>query len=411
MKLITRYTLREIFVPFLLALLVFTSLLIVDKVFDLTKYFVEKGVNLWYMVEMLFYFSPAVFVLAVPISVLVGIVTGFGRLAADNEITAMKTAGVGMHKLIVPVVTVTLALSIFMIFFMDYTLPKGNEAYTRLSDNLRRKHPALVLEPDTIMEELSREDKKWSFDSMDPETGRMKSIRIWERVSGSGVPKLITAKEGELEFFAEWTSLKLYDGAMYQASNKNPLKSYVMGSFNEDEIALDISNSLDREQAKRSVPRNMNMKEIKAALVRLNAQLESPRISQDTKKNIRKYRINEYLVELHKKISIPFACLAFGLIGVPLGLMVRRGGRMIGLGVSLGVITVYYVLLTGGEKLSKVGAYPPFLGAWTPNIITLIVGVILVIRTVRETPVRSSRLINKIFPPQNSYETNTEVER
>ena len=298
-----------------------------------------------------------------------------------------------------------------MIFFDSYTLPKGNEAYTRLSDNLRRKHPALVLEPDTIMEELSREDKKWSFDSMDPETGRMKSIRIWERVSGSGVPKLITAKEGELEFFAEWTSLKLYDGAMYQASNKNPLKSYVMGSFNEDEIALDISNSLDREQAKRSVPRNMNMKEIKAALVRLNAQLESPRISQDTKKNIRKYRINEYLVELHKKISIPFACLAFGLIGVPLGLMVRRGGRMIGLGVSLGVITVYYVLLTGGEKLSKVGAYPPFLGAWTPNIITLIVGVILVIRTVRETPVRSSRLINKIFPPQNSYETNTEVER
>jgi len=152
LKLITRYTLREILAPFLLALLAFTSLLIVDRVFDLTKHFVEKGINPWYMVEMLFYFSPAVFVLTIPMAVLVGIVTAFGRLAADNEITAMKTSGVGMHRLIAPVVIITFALSIFMVFFMDLTLPRGNDAYSSLNMELKRKHPALVLEPETIME-------------------------------------------------------------------------------------------------------------------------------------------------------------------------------------------------------------------------------------------------------------------
>jgi len=409
LKLITRYTLREILAPFLLALLAFTSLLIVDRVFDLTKHFVEKGINPWYMVEMLFYFSPAVFVLTIPMAVLVGIVTAFGRLAADNEITAMKTSGVGMHRLIAPVVIITFALSIFMVFFMDLTLPRGNDAYSSLNMELKRKHPALVLEPETIMEELSREDKKWSFDSVDSETGRLKSIRIWERVSG--VPKLITAEEGELRFFEEWTSLKLYNGDIYQADNKKPLKSYVMGSFDEDEIFLEVSGSLGEEKREYDVPRNMSMREIRTALKGFRKQLEAPGTSEATRTHIRKYKINNHLVELHKKMSIPFACLVFGLIGVPLGLMVRRGGRMIGLGVGLGVITLYYVMLTAGEKIAKVGAYPPVLGAWTPNIVTFVIGIVLIIRTVRETSVRSSRVIDKLFPSQTSYGTDTEVKR
>jgi len=402
MKIIVRYTLREILAPFFMALLAFTSLLLVDKVFDLTKHFVEKGVNPWYMVEMLLYFSPATLVLTVPMALLVGIITAFGRLAADNEITAMKTAGVGMHRLIVPVVIASLILSIFMVFFMDFTLPRGNKAYTRLSVDMQRKHPALVLEPDTVMEEMASEGKKWYFKSMDTKTGRMKSIRIWERVAG--IPKLITAEEGELLSFEGWTSLKLYNGIIYQADKEDPLKGYAVGSFTEDEVILDISGSLDRERETSSRPRNMSMKEIKQGLKGLNEQLESPKTGQETKSYIQKYLIPEHRVEFHKKVSIPLACLAFGLIGVPLGLMVRRGGRMVGLGVGVGLITLYYVALTAGEKLAKVSAYPPLLGAWTPNILTSVAGIILIIRTVRETPIRSSRFINKLFPPKTPYQ-------
>lgn len=397
MKIIIRYTFREILEPFFLALLAFTSVLLVDKIFDLTKFFVEKGVNPWYMVEMLFYFSPAVFVLTVPMAFLVGIVTAFGRLASDNEITAIKNAGVGMHRLIVPVVTVSLVLSVFMVLFMDFTIPRGNKAYTSLSNDIRRKHPALVLEPNTIMQEMSGEGKKWYFKNLDPGTGRMKSIRIWERISGT--MRLIVAEEGELKFFDEWTSLKLYNGSIYQSDRKDPLKGYVVGNFNEDDIILDISGSLDRDQETQLGPRNMSMKEIRVKLEEFIEQMKSPNITPG-KKDFTQFLINGHRVELYKKISIPFACLAFGLIGVPLGLMVRRGGRMIGLGVGVGVITLYYVVLTAGEKLAKQGLCPPSLGAWTPNILTFIAGMILIIRTIRETPIRSSRWINKLFPPK-----------
>lgn len=400
MKIIVRYTLLEILSPFLLALLAFNGLLIVDKVFDLTKYFVEKGVNLFYMIEMLFYFLPAVIVLTVPMAYLVGIVTAYGRLAADNEIIAMKTSGINMSKLIIPLVIISFFLSIFMVFFMDITIPAGNKAYTKLNFEIRRKNPMLVLEPGNIMEEMSREDKKWYFESIDPKTKRLKNIRIWERASG--VPKLITAEEGELHFFDKWTTLKLYNGTIQQADADNPKKNYVLGKFAQDEVYLDISSSLDKSEDDILDPRNMSMKEIREELKKIQEKLASPNVSREMKKYIRKNELNVYLVEYYKKTSIPFACLAFGLIGVPIGLIVRRGGRMIGLGIGVGLIIIYYIFLTGGEKISKAGLFPALFGAWTPNILTMIMGIILIIRTIRETPIHSSKLINKLFPPKDS---------
>jgi len=398
LKIFTRYSLSQIIEPFFLALVAFTSVLLVDKVFLLTKYFVEKGINPWYMVEMLFYYSPAALVLTVPMAVLVGIVTAFGRLSADNEIIAMKTAGVSMQKLISPVVITTLILSVFMVFFMDFSIPKGNQAYTRLYTDIRRKHPALVLEPDTIMEEMSSEGRKWYFKSMDEKTGKLESIMIWERSGDS--PKLVTAKEGELRFFNQWTALDLYSGNIYQADPKNPLHGYSTGNFTKDELILDIARSLDKDERVSAGPRNMSMKEVKDELKKLNEELQSPLTRDYVKEYIQKYQLNEYLVELYKKVSIPFASLIFGLIGVPLGLIVRRGGRMVGLGVGVALIIVYYVLLTIGERLGKAGVYPPFLGAWTPNILIGIAGIILTIRTIREAPIRTSKFISKLFPKE-----------
>lgn len=412
MKIITRYILREILAPFFMALLAFTSLLVINKVFNLTKYFVEKGVNPWYMVEMIVYFSPAVVVLTVPMAFLVAIVSAFGRLASDNEITAMKTAGISTYKLIVPVVGVSLALSIFMVLFMDFTIPRGNKAYFKLNTEIRSKHPALVLEQDVIMEEMSSEGRKWYFKEIDPKTGRMKGIRIWERViGGSGTPKLITAEEGELRSFSEWTSLKLYNGTIHQFDRKDPTKSYVVGSFAEDEVILNISGSLDKEQEVRDRARNMSIKEIKEKIKKFRGEMATLSSESGRKKIIEKTWLPEYRVELHKKFSIPFACLAFGLIGVPVGLIVRRGGRMVGLGVGLGIITLYYVFLMGGERIADAGIGPPFLGGWTSNILTCIAGIILIIRTVREAPLHSSRLINKLFPPKDTYETDQEERR
>jgi lipopolysaccharide export LptBFGC system permease protein LptF len=145
----------------------------------------------------------------------------------------------------------------------------------------------------------------------------------------------------------------------------------------------------------------MSIKEVKEQLRKLYEEIASPFTKDYIKEYNVKQLIPECLVELHKKISIPFANLAFGLIGVPLGLMVRRGGRMVGLGVGVALIIFYYIILTVGEKLAKTGSIHPFLGAWAPNIITSLIGVFLIIRTVREVPLRSLKLIRVLFPSES----------
>ena len=90
MKILTKYTLKEFIPPFFLGLFCFTFILLLDEIFKLIKTFVQKGVSPWYLFELLIYILPATLVVTIPMATLVGILLAFGRLSADNEITAIK---------------------------------------------------------------------------------------------------------------------------------------------------------------------------------------------------------------------------------------------------------------------------------------------------------------------------------
>ncbi len=98
-----------------------------------------------------------------------------------------------------------------------------------------------------------------------------------------------------------------------------------------------------------------------------------------------KRQMNKYWVEIHKKISLPFACLVFVLIGAPLGIMAKRGNMGTAIALSLGFFILYWVFLIGGEDLADRKYMTPFLAMWTPNIIVGIGGLVLVWRAVKET--------------------------
>ena len=85
-------------------------------------------------------------------------------------------------------------------------------------------------------------------------------------------------------------------------------------------------------------------------------------------------RINEYLVEIHKKLSIPAACLIFALVGAPLGALIRRRGAAVSVGISLFFFWIYWMFLIGGEELADRGYIPPLLAMWAPNLVFALVG-------------------------------------
>lgn len=114
---------------------------------------------------------------------------------------------------------------------------------------------------------------------------------------------------------------------------------------------------------------------------------------------------NQYLVEIHKKYSIPFACLVFVLVGAPLGIMSRRGGFGIAATLSLGFFVLYWAFLIGGEKLADRTILSPFLGMWAANILIGLLGVYLTVRVGRETLLINWGALRRFVPRRWREET------
>ena len=376
MKLLTRYTLKEFFPPFLLALICFTSILLLDEIFRLTKLFVSKGVSPHYLVQLLIYVLPATLVVTIPMATLVGILLSLGRFSTDNEITAMKSHGIGFHQILLPLLAISSLLTIFDFFFMDYALPRGNIAYVALKHDISRRHSAFVLEEGVVMKELEREGKLWLYESIDPDTGRLQDVKVWDSI-WPGQPRFVNAREATVGFEKGQAWLTLYDGETYEPV-ADSTDGFRVTAFAEDRIALDFTETLERTQYESKSTRNMPLVKLKNHI----SELEGRLIQQQSKPQLDKLRYAQ--VEYYKKFSIPFACFVFGLIGVPLGLVVKRSGKMVGFGIGLGLVLVYYLLLQVGQDMGRSGFVPPGFAVWLPNLVIGVLGSGFAMRVILE---------------------------
>lgn len=384
MRILARYILKEFFPPFIIALICFTFILIFDDLFRLTKLFVQKGISPLYLIELLTYVMPATVVLSLPMAALVAILLALGRLSTDNEITAMKAHGVAFHHLMLPLLGIVVVLSVVDLGLMDYALPRANLAYATLKRDIQRHNPAFVLEEATVMKELEREGKLWMYESTDTKSGRMQNVKIWDSI-WTGRPRFSHAQEGTLGFEDGRAMLTLYDGLTYEPTTDNP-DGFRVTKFQQQRLALQLTEDLERGEFRNQTPRSMSITQLGAFVNTLEKAVKTSQNPDFTRSKLRFAQ-----VEYHKKFSIPFACLAFGLMGVPLGLMVKQGGRMIGFGVGLAVILAYYLLLQIGQSAGLNGVLSPALGMWLPNIVIGAFGIALSIRMIGEGTLRTWR--------------------
>ena len=343
-------------------------MLIFNDLFRLTKLFVQKGVSPLYLVELLIYVMPATVVLSLPMAVLVAILLSLGRLSTDNEIVAMKAHGIAFHQLMLPLLGIAVVLSVVDLALIDYALPRANLAYASLQRDIRRHKPAFVLEEATVMKELETEGKLWMYESTDKESGRMLNVRIWDNI-WSGRPRFSDAQEASLGFENGRAMLTLYDGLTYEPAT-NDLGEFRVTKFQQQQLALQLTEDLERRAFQNQNPRSMHISQLKAFIGTLRSTAPN---SKNPEYILQKIRSAE--VEYHKKFSIPFACFALGVIGIPLGLMVSKGGRMLGFGLGLAVIVVYYLLLQVGQNTGMNGMLPPAFAMWLPNIVIGVLGI------------------------------------
>lgn len=420
--------------PFFGSFFILMFLFILQFIMKFMDQLVGKGLSGAVIAELMMLNLAWMVVLAVPMAVLVATLMAFGGMASANEITAMKASGMSLFRMMVPVVAASLVITYAMIEFNNKVLPEANHRSKTLTIDIRRKKPTLTLIPGLFNQDMPGYSMlvRKTF----AESNNFEGVTIYDH-SDPNKNTMITAQHGSLSFSSDYRKLvmDLYDGEIHELDYAKPnlyrivkfhrqrltthaegfdfersgVNAFTRGdrelSSGEMLYMVDSLYSLIAEIQKRitgytqgltdklllgSVPegspqknfwRNVeqysNMKS-QMMFYRNNIESEISNIEFQQK------QIREYLVEIHKKYSIPFACFVFILVGAPLGVMARRGGFGVAASLSLGFFLLYWASLIGGEKLADRQFIEPWVGMWIANIVIGILGVFLTYKIGKE---------------------------
>ncbi len=357
MRILRRYILKELSGPFLTSFVIFTFGLLTGNIIKLADLIINKGVDFLSVCKLFLYMLPWLFSFTVPMAVLTGTLLTFGRLSADNEITAMRASGISLYRLVFPLVTAGLIISLISYELNDWILPRLRFESRKLVAQIGVKNPAAYLEAGTFIKAF----KGYIVFIYGIENNKLTNIRIYQPQEGRPT-RTIIASRGEIIYLPEKdvVRLKLMNGTSDQPDPKDPTNFYKL-NFETYYMTLDLKEGRNTKIGKKKS--DMSIAELNAEIKKLSAEGIKP---------------TPLVIEIQKKISYSFASLVFILIGVPLGLMARRGERTIGFGLSLCVIVLYYLLLLGGEALTIKGILFPIVGIWLPNIVCGTLGPVLI---------------------------------
>jgi len=347
-KILDRYITKEVMSFVALAVAALTIMIIMQTLFELTDMLINKKVAWPYIVKLLAYRLPAFLVVTFPISLLASSELAIGRLSTDSEITAMRAGGISLRRIMIPFITAALAISILAFLINDYIVPEANH----ISQNIIRE---IVLKkgPPNIMRNVffrDAENRYFYINRLDEENMIMQDIMVYE-MTQEKFPRTITAKSGK------WVvdTWKLENGTIYNYDEEGKI-TYEMSFTNMDII---VKEDLQKFFKNQRTAQEMSSKELRQQIDILQ------QAGVDTK---------NFEVDLYLKYSIPFSGLIFVLLGVPLGLRVKRGSKATGIIISIVLVLLYYIFLSTTRSMGRGGMLIPFLAAWLPNIVFGILG-------------------------------------
>jgi len=368
-----RYILIELLFPFLFGMGLFTSLgLSIGTLFDLVRRVTESGLPLAIAVKILLLKMPDFIMLAFPMSMLLASLMAYSRLSSDSEIIAMRSIGVGIYRLIVPALIFSALITGIAFFFNDQVTPAANkEATATLERAVNQDRPPMqerniiypeygkVRQPDgneqTVLTRLFYAEE---FDG-----SNMKGLTILDRTQ-AGVNQVVTSESATWNIGSN--TWDFYNGTVYLIAPDGSYRNIVR--FKHQQLSLpraplDMANR-DRPYGEMSIR---------------DAQeyLKIVTLGGDEKK-IRKLK-----VRIQEKMALPFVCFVFGLIGAALGVRPQNTNKATSFGVCVGLIFSYYLLSFLTSSMGIWGILTPFLAAWSPNLLGLTAGTLLLVQSSR----------------------------
>ena len=428
-RLLRSYILRQHLVPFLLGFGVVTFILEMDVLVDYLDLVVNRGVAPGVVLQLFALSLGYIVALSAPCAVLVSVLMTFGRLSQDNEITAMRASGVNLASVLLGPLAAAVLLAVGLTLFNNHILPETNHAFANLLIDIGRMRPTVKLQEGVFITDFP--GYNLLVRSVNGRTNEMRGVTIYQTNPGGGPPTTILAQRGYLTYTPDGRDaiLELKDGEIHEippdpggsrhyrrltfrthiihiAGAGGVLEHTVRESRGDREMSardlmtergslmtqynaglaaregrlrsLGVSGGALRELAPERAPwteqvraawdralhRSDALDRIAAGSPQLRTELDLWKIERD---GLRR-RIAALSVEIHKKVSLPAACVVFVLLGAPIGMRVRRAGPAVAF-VSIAFFLFYYLCLVGGEELANRLLLPAWLAMWLPNIV------------------------------------------
>ena len=374
MRILDRYVVREVIPPFLIALLLFTFVLIIPFIIDVAEQMIAKNVPPGMILRLMATLLPSTMALTVPMALLIGLLVGLGRLSADREVVVMMACGISPYRLLQPVLVFAVVCWGLTSWLLLKGMPDGNQRYRELTQEIVydraegevrsrvffEDFPNMVL----YVHEVPLDGRGW-LDVLAADT------------SNASSPVIYLARRGRMVIDREAKTIHmvLEDGERHTTKLDDPT-AYEVAHFESTTMSLDSSSVFPRTGPQRG-EREMSVEDLSALIGELRSNGQSP---------------HRPIMEIHKKFSVPISCFVFALLGVALGASHRKDGKLGAFVLGIAVIFTYYVMMSGAEQLAKGFWIPAWLAMWIPNVVLGAAGVFLLVRRARwaDQPIRIS---------------------
>jgi len=354
-KIVDRYIYRELLYPFFFGVAAFTLILAGGGVLPgLVGEASRFGIPFDKVILLLLYKLPEMMVYTFPMAMLLATLLAFGRLSGDSEITALKAGAISFYRLIRPALLIGLLVSLITFTFNDFVVPLSSQKAKELKE---------------ITHNEKTGEARTNVNLTEYEKGYLKRITYAKTLSGHIMQEIAVSEFEQGQFrrviFAKKAIWRqdggwiFIDGILHQFALDNPESVYVV-TFKEEEINLDVKPAELAEDNKD--PNTMNYRDLRRFI----------KLKQRTGTDVK-----ELLLEINRKVSVPFASFLFVLLGAPLGLRPQRSSSAIGLGLSILVVFIYYLLTSIGIWLAMADVLSAFTGTWLPNLVTAGIAVYL----------------------------------
>ena len=350
MRILTRYILREVTSHAIIGAAIFTFVLFTRDLGRILELVVRASAPLPSVAEIFLYTVPLALTYTIPMSVLVGILIGLSRLAADSEITAMRASGMGVWNFgRVLAIFVCAAWTLALVNGL-YVAPWSLSALSRLEDQLKGSQVSFEVRPRVFYEGFPKL-VLYVQDLHSAQGGAIWNGVFLADISDPANPRITLAREGILAPEGQdRLHLHLTDGSTHETDPRETGK-YQISSFQQTDIPIELP--VAENKGEEQIP----VKALGTWALRDRARSVDP------------VSARWYLIEFYNRFALPTACLVLAMVGIPLGLSSKKSGKSGGFVLTILLVFVYYFVSLIGVSLAKQGRVSPALGAWLANIV------------------------------------------